>query len=484
MPPAASDGSVLQYHADAKRSGLYVDPAFTRAAAAMIKKDTSFSAMVNGQIYAQPLYFAGGPGGKDVLIVATEQNEVSALDATTGAMVWKQTLAAPVTGGLPCGNIMPLGVTGTPVIDAASRTVYVAAMTQGPKHQVFALSIDDGSPRMGFPIDLSTVKAGSVPFDSSVQNQRGALLILNDTLYIPYGGHFGDCGAYHGWVIGVPLKTSGIPTAFATQSNGAGIWTPGGLASDGTSVFAATGNGMADGGGLFTSPAMWGGGNAILRLTPDLNPIQQSATKDFFAAQTWAQFDQGDLDVGGSAPILFDAPGSTPSSLAMALGKSGDAYLLSVENLGGMGGMLATAKVASGGTGGGMIQAATAYTTPTGTFVVFRAVQQVMGCGSGMGYVGAFQINAGSPPTMKVAWCASPNGTGSPIATSTDGTAESIVWIVAGGKLLGYNGENGMPVYSGTAGEAGMPAKFQTPIVAKGRMFFASGSSVIAFTLK
>jgi hypothetical protein len=476
---------VLQYHKDAKRTGTYVDAAFTRSAAAMLSKDSSFNATVAGPTYAQPLYFEGGPGGQDLVVTATEQNEVTALNAANGSVVWRKTLAAPVTGGLPCGNITPLGVTGTPAIDAASRTLYVAAMTSGPKHQMFALSLDDGSSRPGFPVDLSMTKAGTRAFDSSQQNQRGALLILNKKVYVPYGGHFGDCGQYHGWVIGVPLDASTPPIAFATQAHAAGIWATGGLASDGTSVFAATGNSMSDSGGLFSSPPTWGHGDAILRLGPDLQTISESATKDFFAAQNWSQFDQGDLDLGGSGPLLFTVPGGNPSELVIALGKSGGAYLLSRDNLGGMGGMLAMSMVATGSAVGGMIQAATAYSTPSGTFVAFRAVPQVSGCGSGSGYLGALKIDTSGPPKMSVAWCAGNSGTANLISTTTDGTNESIVWYMSGGKLLGFNGENGMPVYTGGGASDGVgsPDKFQTPIVAKGRIFVAAGNSVLAFKM-
>jgi len=483
-PPTPSGGAanVLEYHGNAKRTGLYVDPTFTRAAAAMIKKDAAFNATVAGPTYAQPLFWEGE--GKDLVITATEQNEVTAFNAADASVVWRKTLAMPVSTGLPCGNIKPLGVTGTPVIDAASKTLYVAAMTPGPKHQVYALGLDDGEIKPGFPVDLSTVKAGSLAFNSAEQNQRGALTIVNNTLYIPYGGHYGDCGAYHGWVIGVPLNASGAtPTGWATKAKAGGIWAPGGVASDGKSVYAATGNTMSDSGGILSSPATWGHGNAIVRLNPALANVEESATKDFFAPENWKALDQGDLDLGGSGPLLFSVPGATPSDLVLAFGKNGAAYLLSQENLGGMGGELDTKMLASGSLQGGFIQAATAYTTPTGTFVAFRTnTSMVMGCGSGSGYIGAFKIDAASPPKMSVAWCAGSSGNTSPIATSTDGMADTVVWYVAGGKLVGFNGENGMPVAS--VDGAGTTSKFQTPMAAKGRIYVAAGNSLNAFTVK
>ena len=486
-PPAGPPGSaaVLQYHKNASRDGHYVDAAFTRAAAPMLKKDTTFNAMLGGDVYAQPLYYESADG-KDLLITASETNEVKAFNAADGSVAWMKTLASPVTGGLPCGNITPLGVTGTPVIDAATQTLYVAAMTSGPKHQIFALSLADGSVKPGWPVDVSTVRSGSTAFNSSVENQRGALLIVGDRLYVPYGGHFGDCGDYHGWVVGVALANPTTPVAFATAATAGGIWAPGGLASDGTSVFAATGNTMQMGGGLLTTPSTWGHGNAILRLSKELATIAQTQNMDFFAAQDWQALDRGDLDIGGSGPVLFSVSGATPANLIMALGKGGAAYLISQANLGGLGGELQKKMVTTGGVGGGMIQAAAAYTTPTGTFVAFRSTNAIMGCPTGSGNFGVLKVTAGSPPSMDLAWCASPRSTGSPIVTSVDGMNDSIVWFVASGKVVGFNGENGMQVFSGggMSDGTGTTAKFQTPIVAKGRLFVAANGALVAFTLK
>jgi hypothetical protein len=472
----------LEFHGNAKRDGHYVDATLTRAAAAGLKRDMAFTAMISGPTYAQPLYFAGGPEGKDIVITATETNEVSAFDATTGAMVW-QTMVAPAgpqgggPGGCGLGNITPLGVTGTPVIDAASRTLFVAAMTTGGKHNIFALSLDDGTVKTGWPVDVSTVKAGSISFNSPAEHQRGALTIVNGILYVPYGGHYGDCGDYRGWVVGVPVNDPKAPLAWVTRGSAGGIWAPSGIASDGTSVFVATGNTMASPSGsfpMFSSPAMWSDGEAILRLPPDLN-FDSANTKDFFTPQNWAALDQADADLGGSGVVLFDAPGATPSKLAIALGKDGSAFLASQENLGGMGGQVGQPVKVSGEQ---IMQSAAAYTTPGGTFVAMRA--RGMGCSS-PGTITALKV-AGSPPTVSVGWCGgSGSSTGSPIVTTTDGTADSIVWFVAGGNLVGLDGETGAELVSVSG--IGMSNKWQTPIVAKGRIYFAAANQVYAFSL-
>jgi hypothetical protein len=479
-------GAVLQYHNHANRDGEYTEPSFSRAAAAKLHRDTTFTATMSGPTYAQPLYFEGGPGGKDLVIVATENNEVTAFDAASGSVAWRKTVApaGPTGGGpngCPLGNITPLGVTGTPVIDAASRTLFLDAMTTDGMHQIFALSLDDGSTKSGWPLDVSTLKAGNLSFNSPAQNQRGALLILNGILYVPYGGHYGDCGDYHGWVVGVPIDNPKAPLAWATRASAGGVWAPGGLASDGTSVFAATGNTMAGPSGMFpafSSPPTWSDGEAILRLPADLNFT--AGNKDYFAAENWMTLDDADNDIGGSGVVLFSVPGATPSELAIALGKDGSAYLVDRQNLGGMGGQIGSPVTVATEA---IMQAAAVYTTPTGTFVAMRA--RGMGCPSGSGQITALKVAAASPPTLSVAWCAGGTSTGSPMVTTIDGSNESIVWYVAGTKLVGYNGETGAEVFNGgTTDDAVTSAnKWQTPIAAKGRIFFASSNQLYAFTL-
>lgn len=479
----AGNRQVLQFHNSATRDGLYVDSTFTKAAASKLRRDTSFSASVSGPVYAQPLYFEGGPGGKDLLIVATEQNQVSAFDAKSGAVVWRKTLGTPARrSNLPCGNISTLGVTGTPVIDAASRTLVVAAMTLEsgtPKHKIFALSLDDGSTRTGWPVDVGArARANNLTFNSSVQNQRGALVILNDTVYVPYGGHYGDCGNYHGWVVGVPLKNPSAVIAWATRAKAGGLWSPGGIASDGASLYVVTGNSMAPNGGIFTAPSTWGDGEAVLRLPPSLKFSAQEA--DYAAAMNWQALDRADSDVGGSGPMLFDVPNSMPSKLGIALGKDGSAYLLNALHLGGMGRWVASKKVSSEM----IITAPAAYATPRGTFIAFKG--SGAGCSSTQRKITALKVTPGSPPQVSVAWCAGPQGQGSPIVTSTGSGGENIVWYVAAegdNKLRGFDGETGAVVFGGggTSEQMQGVTRFQSPIVAKGRIFVASNSQVYAF---
>src|SRR6201982_59446 len=110
--------NVTQEHNNPSRDGVYIDAAFTPSAAANLTRDLNFNGTISGNVYAQPLYIEGGPNGAMVIAV-TESNNVYALNATTGAVIWQRNLGPAVTSGLPCGNINPLGITGTLVVGFA-----------------------------------------------------------------------------------------------------------------------------------------------------------------------------------------------------------------------------------------------------------------------------------------------------------------------------------------------------------------------------
>src|ERR1700733_8763689 len=242
----AATSQVLEYHADAQRSGRYVVPALTWEAAGHLQRDAKFQAEIAGPVYAQPLYWHPPGSTRALLLVASEQNTVFALDSQSGAVVWKSSLGTPVPHpSLPCGNIDPLGITGTPVIDESSQALFVGAMiadkTSGaPKHFIFALSLKDGSVLPGWPIDVeAALRASGKSFRSSVQNQRGALTLAGNTVYVPYGGHWGDCGDYRGWVVGVSLDPAHTVHNWSTRARGGGAWATGGVSSGGKGLSGA-----------------------------------------------------------------------------------------------------------------------------------------------------------------------------------------------------------------------------------------------------
>ncbi len=463
--------NVPRHHNHDTRDGLYVDPAFTKAAGGSLKRDLSFSGVIQGNAYAQPLYIEGGPGGRAMVIAVTESDNVYALDATTGAILWQRNVGTPVPlNKLPCGDIDPLGITGTPTVDLSTRTLYLDAMTtpdQGTtqRHLLYALNVDTGTTNSGWPISVDAVAhSGVTTFNSTYQNERGALAVLGGYLYVPYGGHAGDCGPYHGWLVGVQTTDPSSVLAWATTATAGGAWACGGVASDGNDPYISTGN--------TEGVSTWSGGEAILRFQP--GPVFSGQTADYWAATNWVALDNSDIDIGGSGPLIIDVPGANPSQLVVSLGKDGNAYLLARNNLGGISAPVAQAHLASSP----IINAAASYRTTLGSYVVFRSASQLT----------SFRITGTTPPTIVKVWTASHNGFGSPFVTTTDGTNNVVVWGVGSEgdqRLHGFDGDTGAVVFSGGGADELMAGtrRFNTGIAARGRIYFAADDRVYAFSV-
>lgn len=475
-PSLAAGGD--SYHGGPDRSGRYIVPGLTWTRAAGARLDPGFDGRVQGHVYAQPLYWRPPGAAHGRLIVATEDNFVQALDALSGREVWRRSVGPAVArAALPCGDIDPLGITGTPAIDERTRTVFVDAMVDrggGPRHLVFGLSLDDGSVRPGWPVDVAAaLRARGMAFDAGVQNQRGALTLVGDRLYLPFGGHFGDCGDYHGWVVGLRVGRPGLFGAWTTQARKGGIWAPGGMSFDGRFLYAATGN--TDG------ARQWGGGEAVIRLPPNLR--WRPDPNSFFAPANWQALDDADADLGGVAPLPIDLPaGRGMAALLLALGKDGNAYLLDRADLGGIGHPLAVRPVAQGR----IITAPAAYRVGRDVLVAFQALVPACPDGAQNAGLAALRVSAPGRDGLQVAWCAALDGRGAPMVTTTDGAAQPIVWIVGAegdGRLHGFRGDTGAPVFGGGgAGDrmAGL-RHFATILAAEGRLFVAGDGRVYAF---
>ena len=375
---------------------------------------------------------------------------------------------------LPCGDIAPLGVTGTPVIDAVSEALFLDAavdLPSGPSHLVFALALKDGTILPGWPVDVQGAFADqNPPFLASTQNQRGALLVVNNTVYVPFGSFF-DCRPYHGTVVGVSLSDPHKVTRWATRAPGGGVWAPGGVASDGTSLFVATGN---------TYDAQdWADGEAVIRLSLDLQgPPDQG---DYFTPGDWRDLDAQDSDLGGISPLLIDLPdagGQRP--VVLAIGKDGKAYLLDRVNLGGVGGALAVAKVSNYGAYAG------AAVYPVGDSIYVAFPTEGIGCPAAESQRGliVLSIRGGKPPTLGTAWCAQMKGFGAPIVTTTDGRSNAIVWAVGAqgdGFLHAFKGDTGEVLFSGPQqGLAGLH-RLQTLIATQDRLYVGADGTIYAF---
>ena len=493
--------SVLMHHKNPSRDGMYVEPTLTKSAIGGLKQDTNFDPVLTnaGEIYAQPLFVDGGAGGTDLVIVATESNNVYALDAVTGAQAWMVNLGTPLPlAQAMCGNLDLYGVTGTPAIDLDSRRLFVDAVVipSGnaaiPTHMIFALSIDTGAVAAGWPIDVTVASmTTTTAFTPATTGQRGALTIADGFLYVPFGGLFGDCGTYNGGVLGVSISDPTMIQTWRTAYNGGGLWAPGGLASESIYIYGATGNTCMPKAGINGCPPGkpgdsqgWGGGEGLVRFGTAGAFVGAPA---YFAPTNWPSLDGFDQDMA-AGPVLFNLAGSTPGQLAIQLGKDGNAYLLDRTNLTGVG-----SAIGGSGTTYWSFHAATneiisspvVYGTPTATYVAFKGNGAAC-TGGTSGSLTALRVVPGSPPSLAASWCA-PAGTGSPMVTTSDGTNDAIVWVPgaeSGNKLQAFDGDTGASI-TFIGGSLTIPnmRRYNAPIAAKGRIFVAADNALVAFTL-
>jgi hypothetical protein len=470
---SSGDQSVLERNKHPSRDGVFLQPTLTKAAAATLGADTTFNAgaTFSGAMWASPLYLQNGPNGKGVFFVATTGNDVLALDETTGATVWKHNVgSAPSQSGAGCGNIKPIGIISTGVIDESARILYVAGgvgTNSIMDHQIHALSVDDGSEKSGWPFSVSKVTSPATAFMPPPQNQRSALSLVGGTVYVAYGGHIGDCGAYHGWVVGVNASD---PTKFggwATGGQGEGIWGAAGMASDGNGVFALTGNNTQ-------------------RVTTHLDSEEAvritglGTLADSFYASGWQSMDSGDADLGASNPVYVELPGATPSKILAVVSKDGHLYLLDAGALGGKGGQKVDYMVANGTMA--IHTAVAAYKTAKGLYITFGTNSGAICPSGGNQNIMSILVAPGAPPKPSVAWCAPLSGpvTG-PISTTTDGTNEVVVWYMNSGQLMGVDGDTGATIVTSANTCAGV-RQWTSPIAANGRIVVGGDGNLCSWS--
>jgi len=316
-----------------------------------------FALKVDGDIYAQPLFFGGvevpGKGRHDVLFIATEHDSVYAFDAygKPASPLWQVSFlkdgVTPVPArNVECPFIFPeVGITSTPVIDAESGTLYVLVRTKEPGGQtsathyyqyLHALAVTTGLEKFGGPVELQASASGhgagsfgvgKLSFDPLTENPRAALLLANGTVYLTWGSSC-DVGPYHGWVMAYDahsLKQKAVFNA-SPDADDSGFWASdtGPAADKDGSVFVATGNGRFD--------AAKGGrdyGDSLLKLDG-----QSLKLSDYFAPFNIDELDAGDSDLGSGGPMLLpDQPGPHPH-LAVIAGKAGTIYLVDRDHMG------------------------------------------------------------------------------------------------------------------------------------------------------
>jgi outer membrane protein assembly factor BamB len=270
---------------------------------------------LDGAVYGSPIVIGGH------VVVATENDTVYAY-TLAGALVWKRHLGtASPASERPCGNIDPLGITGTPAY--YHGVVYVAPEFSGnpPTHQLYALNVTTGAVAWHRSIDF----AGA---DQRVMQERGALNIAGGRVWVPFGGLAGDCGNYKGRLVGVPVGGVGAAAVYTVPTTReAGIWAPPGPTVDSAGyLYAAVGNGAAGVGDAYDHS------DSVLKLDSNAHLL------GYFAPTSWASENDSDLDLGSQAP-------ARTGGWVFIAGKSGTAYVLRSSALGGIGGQVSKRSV-------------------------------------------------------------------------------------------------------------------------------------------
>ena len=387
----------------------------------------------DGQLYGQPLVATGR------VFVATENDTVYSLAANTGAVLWSNHLGTPLNPstvpGL-CGDIHPtVGITGTPVIDAARSEIFVVAtLSAGSNaaHQLIGLDLYTGTVLLNENID----PPGANP---AFQLQRVSLALTDGRVIVGFGGNSGDCDPYHGLVVSAPEDGS-APSTYTVanlpgDSQGA-VWMGGAAPSIDAqgNVWVATGNSA-----FHSASDSYDQSDSVLKLSPTMQLL------DSFAPQLWYNDNAGDADLGSTTPALL------PNGLVFEVGKSTTAYVLNQSSLGGVNGQVALRTSFCFADGGSADLNGTLFVP----------------CSNGIEAV----TPTSSPPTAT--WTTTSGAHGSPIV------AGGLVWSIGSGTLFALNAATGAEVQHFAIGASS--SSFPSPSAADGLVLAPSSTQIHAF---
>jgi hypothetical protein len=344
---------VLTYHNDLARTGQNLsETTLTPANVNAGSFGKLFSIPLDGALYAQPLYMPNvnvpGRGIHNVVFAATENNTVFAFDADDpkGIALWISHIGTPVKTDVQtlgaCFTITPIvGITGTPVIDPRTHTLYVVALDSqdsGRFYRLHALDIATGKERDGSPITITATlpgtgsgqQSGNVTFNPSLQLQRPGLALVGGNILIEFGSSC-DLGEFHGWIYAYNAETLARQAAFLTTPNGdhGGIWQAGAapVVDSQGNLFVITGDGTFDvtsGGSDY--------GDAFLKLK--LDPNRGFVPLDYFAPFDQSRLEELNEDLGSSGAVLLPSTSSGDAPLLVGGAKNGTIYVLNPGNLG------------------------------------------------------------------------------------------------------------------------------------------------------
>ena len=352
-----NDPGTLTFHNDNMRTGQDLnETVLTPSNVNSSKFGKLFSYPLDGLTFASPLYAQNvnipGQGVHNVVIVATEHDSVYAFDADnrSGTPLWHVNFTNPAAGvtTVPAADTgetgdIPneIGITGTPVIDPSTGTIYVVAKTKEVSggttsyvQRLHALDLATGAEKTNPAVIQASVpgtgngsSGGTLTFNSLRQNQRAGLLLANGVVYVGFSSH-GDQEPFHGWVLGYNASTLQRVMVFCTTPNGqnGGVWMDGdGVATDSTgSLYLISGDGTMD--------ANTGGsdyGDSFLKLSTG------GTVQDYFSPSVQTTLDQNNLDLGaGGVLLLPDQSGAHPHEMVSA-GKNGTIYLVDRDHMGG-----------------------------------------------------------------------------------------------------------------------------------------------------
>jgi outer membrane protein assembly factor BamB len=304
---AAGTAGWPAYHGTMSRAGVST----TMPAASGTPKRIQ-SLKLDGEVFASPTVARG------LTIVATEQDTVYAFDQSY-RLVWKRSLGSPSPAEeRQCGDINPLGITGTPVYDATTNHVFLVAEHGGSvRHELYALDVTSGRVAWSKNVDLPGVSARDM-------QQRGALAVADNRVWVSFGAQAGDCGNYKGRVVGVPLDGGSDVIFYSPPTKrGGGIWNPAGPTVNAAGhLLVVSANGAAFPGNAYDHT------NSVLELDANAKVV------DSFAPTDWAANNQGDVGLGSQGVALIG------TKWAVLGGKSGPVYVLKQGDLGGIGGQV------------------------------------------------------------------------------------------------------------------------------------------------